>query len=198
MGRTTLLVSLVVFAAAVGCHSHKQKASTKPQPVPKIDAPGWYKDPPRDNDRLLGVATATSQDLQTAIDKAKQDARVEIARQLDLRVKGLSKRFVEETGLNEDAELLGMFSQVSKTVVSDSLNGTRMAKQELDHQKTSYQAYVMMEMPIGEANSRFLEKIRSHERLHTRVRATKAFEELDREVEAYEEWKRKQASGDER
>ncbi len=198
MGRTTtMLVALVLLGVAVGCGGPKHKAP-KPQPVAKIDAPGWYKDPPKDNDRLIGVATATSRDLQTAIDKAKQDARVEIARQLDLRVKGLSKRFVEETGLNEDAELLGMFSQVSKTVVSDSLNGTRMAKQELDHQKTSYQAYVMMEMPIGEANARFLEKIRSQERLHTRVRASKAYEDLDREVEAFEEWKRKQASVDER
>jgi len=53
-----------------------------------------------------------------------------------------------------------------------------------------------MEMPIGEANARFLEKIRAQERLHTRVRASEAFEELDREVQAYEEWKSKQAAGD--
>jgi hypothetical protein len=158
---------------------------------------GWYTDPARDDDRLIGVATATSRDLQTAVDKAKQDGRVEIARQLDVRVAGLSKRFVEETGLNEDAELLGMFSQVSKTVVSDSLSGSRLAKQELDREGGTYRAYVEMEMPIGEANARFLEKIRANERLHTRVRASEAFEELDREVQAYEEWKHKQA-GDER
>jgi hypothetical protein len=146
---------------------------------------------------LFGVATATSRDLQTAIDKAKQDGRVEIARQLDLRVGGLSKRFVEETGLNEDAELLGMFTQVSKTVVSDSLNGTRLTKQQLDREGGTYRAYVEMEMPIGEANARFLQRIRSHERLNTRIRASEAYEDLDREVQAYEEWKRKQA-GDER
>jgi hypothetical protein len=97
--------------------------------------------------------------------------------------------------MNEDAELLGMFGQVSKTVVSDSLNGTRLSKQKLDREGGAYRAYVMMEMPIGEANSRFLEKIRAQERLHTRVRASEAFEELDREVQAYEEWKRLQAGG---
>ena len=193
MSRKIMLVSCLSLLAAFSCASHEGKPTT----VPKIDAPGWYKDPPRDDDRLIGVATATSRDLQTAIDKAKQDGRVEIARQLDLRVAGLSKRFVEETGLNEDAELLGMFSQVSKTVVSDSLNGTRQTKQEVDREGGTYRAYVEMEMPIGEANARFLEKIRSQERLHTRVRASEAFEELDREVQAYEEWKRKQA-GDER
>jgi hypothetical protein len=192
MTRIKVLASLLLPLAAIGCGAPKQKVST----VPKIDVPGWYAEPPHDNDRLVGVATATSRDLQTAIDKAKQDGRVEIARQLDVRIGGLSKRFVEETGLNEDAELLGMFSQVSKTVVSDSLNGTRMSRQKLDREGGTYRAYVMMEMPIGEANARFLEKIRSQERLHTRVHASEAFEELDREVQAYEEWKQKQAAGD--
>jgi hypothetical protein len=175
--------------AALSCASHKHPPTT----VPKFDAPSWYTDPKRDDDHLIGVATATSRDLQTAVDKAKQDGRVEIARQLDVRVAGLSKRFVQETGLNEDAELLGMFTQVSKTVVSDSLNGTRVSNQELDREGGVYRAYVEMEMPIGEANARFLEKLRSQERLHTRLRSSEAFEELDREVQAYEEWKRQQA-----
>ena len=196
MSRKILIVSLVVLLAGVSCASKKHNQGPKVANVPKIDAPGWFTDPDKDNDRLIGVATATSRDLQTAVDKAKQDGRVEIARQLDVRVKGLSKRFVEETGLNQDAELLGMFTQVSKTVVSDSLNGTRQTKQQLNREGGTYRAYVEMEMPIGEANARFLEKIRSHERLNTRVRASEAYEDLDREVQAYEEWKRKQAGED--
>jgi len=189
MSRRLLIVSLLSLLAVFSCGSHKKP----PANVPKIDAPDWYTKPARENDRLIGVATATSRDLQTAVDKAKQDGRVDIARQLDLRVEGLSKRFVEETGLDADAELLGEFSQVSKTVVSDSLSGTRLTKQKLDREGGTYRAYVEMEMPIGEANARFLEKIRSQERLHTKVRSSEAYEELDREVQAYEEWKRKQA-----
>jgi hypothetical protein len=190
-----LLVSLALLTAIPACGPKKQGGSTSPKNVPKIDAPDWYSDPPKDDDRVIGVATATSRDLQTALDKARQDGRVEIARQLDLRVAGLSKRFVEETGLNEDAEILGMFNQVSKTVVSDSISGSRQAKQKLDREGGTYRAFVMMEMPIGEASARFLEKIRAQERLYTRFRASEAFKELDREVEAYEEWKRQQAGG---
>ena len=190
MTRKLVLLSCLSLLAVFSC-AHKDAITN----VPKIDAPNWYTDPARDNDRLIGVATATSRDLQTAVDKAKQDGRVDIARQLDVRVAGLSKRFIEDTGLDQDAELLGMFTQVSKTVVSDSLNGTRLAKQKLDREGGTYRAYVEMEMPIGEATARFLEKIRSQERLHTRVRASEAYEELDREVQAYEEWKRKQADG---
>jgi hypothetical protein len=195
MSRRLLIGSMaLLLLVAAGCGT-KKGGSTSPKNVPKIDAPDWYMDPPRDNDRVVGVATATSRDLQTALDKAKQDGRVDIARQLDLRVMGLSKRFVEETGLDADAELLGMWDQVSKTVVSDSIVGSRMAKQKLDRQGGAYRAYVMMEMPIGEASARFLEKIRAEERLYTRFRASEAFDELDREVQAYEEWKRQQVPG---
>ena len=55
--------------------------------------------------------------------------------------------------------------------------------------------YEKMEMPIGEANLAFVEKLRAQERLYTRFRATRAFEELDQEVQEYEEWKRQQQDG---
>jgi len=186
--RATLALLLVVVA--VDCAGNKKM---KAPAGGKLKVPEWYVHPPSDDDRLIGVATANSLDMQTAVDKAKQDGRADIARQLDLRITGLSKRFVEETGLNDDAELLSMFTQVSKTVVSDSLTGSRVAKQDLGREAGGYRAYVMMEMPIGEANARFVEKIKAQQRLYTRFRASEAFEELDQEVQEYEEWKRQQS-----
>jgi len=190
---TRVILTMALALLVAGCAGSKKMDS--PRNVKSVKAPAWFMDPPEDKNQLLGVATATSQDLQTAIDKAKQDGRVEIARQMDVRIAGLSKRFVEETGLNEDAELLGMFTQVSKSVVSDSLTGSRVAKQQLGREGKIYRAYIMMEMPIGEANAKFVEKIRAQERLYTRFRASEAFEELDREVQKYEEWKKQQYEG---
>jgi len=187
----TALVLLLVLGLVDCSGSKKMKAPTGG----KLKVPDWYVNPPEDDDRLIGVASATSVDLQTAVDKAKQDSRAEIARQIDVRITGMSKRFVEETGLDQDAELLGMFTQVSRTVVSDSLTGSRIARQELGRDGQGYRAYVMMEMPIGEANARFVEKIRAQERLYTRFRASEAFEELDRMVDEYEQWKREQGAG---
>lgn len=188
---THVVCILVFVAVCLNCGGKKKHKMVSPTGV-KMDVPEWYADPPRTDDLLVGVATATSLDLQTAVDKAKQDGRAELARQIDLRVTGLSKRFVEETGLREDAELLDMFTQVSKSVVAESLTGSRLARQDLSQEGSVYRAYVLVEMPIGEANVALLGKIRSQQRLYTRFRASQAFEELDREVQAYEEWKKEQ------
>lgn len=187
-----IALALTLVVSLVGCAGSKKMKAPEGG---KMTVPEWYVSPPKDDNRLVGVASATSLDLQTAVDKAKQDGRAEIARQVDTRITGMSKRFIEETGLNDDAELLGMFTQVSKSVVSDSLTGSRIAKQEMNRFGQGYRAYVMMEMPIGEANARFVEKIRSQERLYTRFRASEAFEELDQMVDEYEQWKKDQAGG---
>jgi hypothetical protein len=184
-----VVLILVLVAVCLNCAGSKKMSS--PDGV-KMKVPEWYADPPRSDDLLVGVATATSLDLQTAVDKAKQDGRAELARQIDLRVEGMSKRFVEETGLREDAELLDMFTQVSKSIVAESLTGSNLARQELSQEGSVYRAYVLMEMPIGEANARLLGKIRAQQQLYTRFRASQAFEELDKEVKEYEEWKKQQ------
>jgi hypothetical protein len=189
---TRIVLALALVVGAVSCGGSKKMNAPEGG---KMKVPEWYVSPPKDDDRLIGVASATSLDLQTAVDKAKQDGRAEIARQIDTRITGMSKRFIEETGLNDDAELLGMFTQVSRSVVSDSLTGSRIAKQEMKRHGDGYRAYVMMEMPIGEANARFVEKIRAQERLYTRFRASEAFEELDQMVDEYEQWKKEQATG---
>jgi hypothetical protein len=186
-----IVIGVVLLVSPFGCGGSKKKLKATPTSG-KLKVPEWYVKPPEDDDRLVGVATADSLDLQTAVDKAKQDARVDIARQLDLRVTGMSKRFVEETGLAEDAELLGMFTQVSRSIVSDSLTGSRLVKEDLARYGSGYRAYVMMDMPIGEANARFVEKIRAQQRLYTRFRASESFEELDRMVQEYEQWKQQQ------
>jgi hypothetical protein len=110
-----------------------------------------------------------------------------------LKMEGLTKRFVEETGLSPESELLDQFTQVSRSIVSDELYFSSLAKQELQAEKGGgFRAYVMMEMPIGEANSALMAKMKAQENLYTRFRATEAFEELDEEIRRYEEWKQQQ------
>ena len=97
----------------IGCGGTKSLQATDTGEIPD-----WFTNVPKDPNSLYGAKTATSQDLQLAIDKAATDARAEIARQVEIKIEGLQKRFQEETGTSTDAQLLDQFTQVNKTVVS--------------------------------------------------------------------------------
>jgi hypothetical protein len=193
MRRAACALLAVSLVFAFGCSKSKKMKATSPDGSKvKLEIPGWYNDPPEKDDFFIAVATATSKDLQTSIDKAKQDARAELARMYTLKMEGLTKRFVEETGLGQDSELLDQFTQVTRSIVSDELYFSSLKKQELQTEAGVFRAYVMMEMPIGEANSRLMAKMKAQENLYTRFRATEAYEELDEEIRRYEEWKQQQ------
>jgi hypothetical protein len=170
---------------------------SKPEPKPlmggtEVNVPEWYLNPPQDSDYLYAAATATSKDMQLASEKAKQQGRADLATQLEAKVSGLTKKFEEEVGLGEEAEYLSQFTQVSKTVVSTVLTGTRVSKNELLSEAGIYRSYVLMELPVGAAAAAFKAQIANNEAMYTRFRSTKAFEELNDEVEKYEQFKKEQ------
>ena len=117
---------------------------------------------------------------------------MEIARQMETRVSAMFKRFIEENSAKTDAELLRQTADVSKSVVSTTLYGSRAKKEDVKKEGGLYRAYVLMEVPIGEANEVLMAQIKAREHLYTRFRAAQGFKELAEEVEKYEEFKRQQ------
>ena len=156
------------------------------------DIPDWFTNTPKDPNYLFAATTATSQDLQLSIDKAVTSARAEIGRQTDVRIQALQKRFDEEVGMGDDAELLQSFTSASKTVVSTSLGGSRISKQKQSKDGNLWRSYVLVEYPIGAANEALMEAIKKSNQMYTRFRSTEAFKDLDAEVAKYEEFKKKQ------
>jgi len=162
------------------------------QAVSECDIPEWYSKVPESPNYLYAARTATSQDMQLALDKATTDGRTEIGRQTDLKVQGLQKRFDEEVGLNADAQLMSQFTQANKTVVSTSLSGSRVKEQVTCKDGDLYRSYVLVEYPIGAANEALMQQIKKNNEMYTRFRASQAFKDLDSEVQKYEQWKKEQ------
>ena len=156
------------------------------------EAPGWYEDPPSDENFLYAPTTATSLDMQLATNKAKQEGMEALTAQLEAKVEGLTKRFQEETGIGEDAELLSQYEQVGKTVISSTISGARIDKQEVMTEGTVFRSYVLMQLPWGQAQADMLAKIKSNNHLYTRFRASEAFKDLEGEVEKFEQYKKEQ------
>lgn len=181
-----LAVAFVVSA----CASAPRQAATPAQAV--ADIPGWYTNVPTDPNYMYATATAESRDMQLAVNKATTDGRSAIASQMEIRMQGLSKRFQEETGLGADSQLLDQFTTATRAVVNQTLNGSRVAKQEIKANGATYRAFVLVELPIGVASQALRDRIRANEQMMTRFRATEAFRELDNEVQRYEEFQRRQ------
>jgi hypothetical protein len=178
-----ITVSVMLF----GCSGQQSLQSTDTGNIPD-----WFTNVPKDPNFLYAAKTATSQDLQLAFDKATTDARVEIGRQVEIKVEGLQKRFQEETGTNADAQLLDQFTQANKTVVSNTLSGTQITKQKQVNDGSLWRAYVLVEYPVGAASQAFLQQMKKNEQLYTRFRATQTYKELEDEVKKLDDAKKGQ------
>ena len=186
--RSTIVLTLLalIAVAAFNCGGGSQGVKGEG------DVPAWFLNTPQDPNYLFAATTATSQDLQLAIDKATTSARAEIGRQTDVKIKALQKRFDEEVGIGEDAELLQQFTAATKTVVSTSLSGSQIKEQKYVKEGTQYRSYVLVQYPIGAANEALMQQIRKSNQMYTRFRASETSKELEDEVNKYEEFKKNQ------
>jgi len=186
----TMIISIFAVILCVfylGCAGSKSLTDVSTGRVPE-----WYQNPPTDKNYFFGVNTQTSVDMQTAFDKAKHGARQEIANQVKIQIDGLEKDFMEEVGSGENTQMLQQFNSASKQVVSTALSGSKVIKQEVVENNDKFRAYILMSYPIGASNKALMEQIKSNQAMYTRFRSSKAFKELEQEIEKYEESRQKQ------
>lgn len=185
--RYALALFIFFIVGLIGCSSQKAL-----QTADAGDIPDWYSNPPQDPNYMYASNTQSSQDMQLAVDKATAAGRADIGRQIETRIQGLQKRFSEETGTGNDAQLLQMFTEAEKTVVSTTLSGSHVKSHKIVKDGDLWRAYVLVEYPIGAANQALMEQLKKNDQMYTRFRASQTFKELDDEVKKYEEFKKQQ------
>ena len=180
------LVLLAIAALSLGCGGKTASGNS-------LGLPEWFQALPEDPNYIFAVATSTSRDLQMSVNKAKQQGGVDIAQQMETKVKSMIKQFNEKVGLGEDAEFLSQTTVVSKLVTSKVLNGSKARKVEtVKEGKIIYRSYALMEIPIGSANTALMEAIKKQQNMYTRFRASQGFQELEGEVDKYDQFKKEQ------
>ena len=130
--------------------------------------------------------------MQMSIDKAANEGRADIARQLEDKVNSLEKRFREEVGTGENAQYIEQFTSANKQITSNVLVGSKIKEQQFFQTGSNWTAFVLMELPLGAMKEAMLNQIKKNEQMYTRFRATQVFKELDDEVQKYDEWKKQQ------
>lgn len=178
---------LIGSLSLMACGGNRSMNSTDTGKIPK-----WYAKTPKDTDNMYGTYTAVSQDMQLSADKATVGANLEIAKQVSVNIDGMFKKFDEETGTAEKAELLQNFNQATRQVVSQTLVGLQVAEKYTVKDGDLWRTYVLVAYPIGESNKAILEKLKQIQSKRIHLEETKTFQELDSAVTRYND---RQVSG---
>jgi hypothetical protein len=182
---------MLLIIATFGCASKKAGRPSLPETSMK-NWPKWMLNPPQDPDHLFAAKTETSLKAQLAEEKAATAARADIAKQLEIKVQSLEKKFDEEVGLGENAELNAYYSNTIKTITSQTLNGSKVIKKDWIREGELFRAFVLMDLPLGEFNSNLVKSVKKNKQLYDRFRASQSFNEMEKDMEKYEQWKKEQ------
>ncbi len=179
------LLALTVCIGFTGCKSKPKMDSDKTmfdymqEEVAKITKKGG----------MAAVGQADSRNTQLAITKAKVEARKNLAQAVQVKIKNLEKAFIEEVGEAKGSELNELFSSATKQITSQTLQGTVPIEQKYETDDDGVTtAYILMVLNPDIVDASLKNNNAKH--LYERFRASKAFEELDKEVKEFEESER--------
>tara|TARA_Y100000590_G_scaffold319711_1_gene361788 strand:+ start:2863 stop:3540 length:678 start_codon:yes stop_codon:yes gene_type:complete len=147
--------------------------------------PEWFKEQPEDSDNIFSAGTAVTPDLQFSIDAAVLNAKVILADRINSRMRSQAKQFKAKVGSGDlDASVISEFERAVKNITADTdVSGYHMAEVEVVPHGTQYRAFVLLEYSDSEARKILTNRIRKDEMLFNKLRATKAWKELDENAE---------------
>lgn len=128
-----------------------------------------------------GLGIGVSKDEQIAIEKADQNARVDLAKEVDAQVKALVKSFKEDVG----GDVSEHFQSTSKTVVDTRLNGATLTDVKVETTEDGqFKVYGIMSLGtdlVGEYLKSLQDTDAANEAMKNKIRAAadKAYAELD-------------------
>jgi len=195
----TLLLTTALALSLAACSSPKpgtpefvqkkeeeqQKAVVKTVEQSLAVTPAWYTKNPVDANSLYAKATEASTNRQMAVDKAMHLARKEMAQQLGARVSAKIKDFATESGRANDDDFQMEMERVGQSVALDvNLAGYVRENDEVVAEGGKYRAFVMLRYPVGESNKVVASQVKKSAALESKVKASKAWQELEQEIEA--------------
>jgi len=97
----------------------------------------------------------------------------------------MMKNGASQTGTSEDPVVVNEIDRVAKIVATDvNIAGFVREKQEIQQDGKKYKVFVLLRYPLGESNKVIADQVKKSAILDAKVRASKAFQELEQEIEA--------------
>ena len=148
--------------------------------------PDWFKELPEHDKNIYSAGTAAAPDIQLAIDVATLNAKTVLADRINGKLDSMTKSFVAKIGQSDiDTSVLTEIETVTKNVIASvDVAGYSQIKLEVLPAGTQYRAFVLLEYSDVEAMKVMMNRLRKDRMIYSRIRSTKAWEELEREVQS--------------
>ena len=157
-------------------YQYKTKAVTEQIEV----MPDWFKKMPESDTEIYSTGTAATTDLQLSVDLAVLNAKTTLADRINGRVRSQTKSFVAKIGNEETASVLSEVEKATKNIIADvDVAGYKVSETEVVTNGPKYRAYVLLEYSDKEANKIIMNRLRKDRMLLSKIKSTKAWQELD-------------------
>jgi hypothetical protein len=149
------------------------------------NVPAWFLTDETNEDATIVTAVESSPDMQLSIDMAMLSAKRLLTNSLGEKISSQMTEFGGQTsGTEGDAVLNKEVERITKTVVADVLlKGYQRDRIEVVANGKEFQTYVRLRYPTAELKKALAAELNKSNLMAAKVRRTKAFEELEKEIE---------------
>ena len=169
-----LIDTMVMF---IGC------AGSKTKPLNNKDLPEWYLNPPKFEDKFVGVGDALRPQFNLSKQVATERARVEVARAVETTVNSALNDHMQASGMGSDASATEFTESVSKSLVNTTLKGCVIENTEI----FNYRVFVIVTYDANkareEAKATARLEAKKEEALYNEFKARQAFDSLDKAID---------------
>ena len=184
---------MLFVAACSGTTKVKNEGETKTGMIEEI--PSWYAEKKgnkgvlnqKDEFYVYGVGTATSPDLQLAMEKAKIIAKADIADVLQGEINGKSQTYIEEVGQDMAKTTVTETNNTIINIIKNTkVQGYEQWKVEVSiTPNKEYRVWMGLQLPLGEYNKlKDYVKDQAAIELNSISKGEERFEELEDEISA--------------
>jgi len=148
--------------------------------------PNWYKQLPKEDNIIYTVGSASSPNLQLAVDMATLNAKYTLADRINGKLDAMMKTFTSKIGSDDiDSSVLSEVEKVSKNVIASvDVAGYNPKEIEVYPSGTQYRAFVLLEYSDNEARKIIINRLRKDQMVYSKLKSTNAWKELENEVES--------------
>jgi hypothetical protein len=185
--KTKILLSLAgaIVLMLSGCSTKEPTVLTQQQIKTEFtDAPKWVLNATEEQGiSASGSALVGKAGMQFAITEAEANARVQMARQIEVKVSALLKTFTQQTGIKDGQTVDKVISDVSKQLTQQNVVGTKRKDMWISPSGELWVLMIATTETINEVKTTVASSFGSGNARYQQEQAAKAQVELNSELD---------------